>query len=84
MKEDFISTAQLAHLLGVSRITIFNRIKQGKITALKVGRNFVIRKKDVSELTIAPLKRQEKEEITRAVKKTVREYGEVLRLLGKE
>src|SRR3989344_7363602 len=48
-EKDFYTTAELAELLGVSRIAVFKRIKSGSIKATKVGRNFVIFKKDVGE-----------------------------------
>lgn len=81
----FISTTELAQILKVSRVTIFNRIKKGEIPAKKIGRNFIIDKKNLpSELLNEPLKESGKEEIQAAVKKTVAEYGETLRLLGKE
>ena len=47
MKANFVSTAEAAKILGVSRITVFNKIKTNKIPAIKIGRNFVIRKDDV-------------------------------------
>ncbi len=83
-EKQFISTTELAHKLGVSRVTIFNRIKQGKIPAQKVGRNFVIRVEDVPEIGGKQLGVLNKQVIEGAVKKTVDEYGETLRLLGKE
>lgn len=51
-KKDFYTTAELAELLGISRIAVFNKIKNGDINAQKMGRNFVIFKKniDVEEL----------------------------------
>lgn len=80
----FISSTELAKLLGVSRVTIFNRIKKGIIKAKKIGRNFVIDTRDISELHDEKLREDDKQQIQKAVKKTVAEYGETLRLLGKE
>ena len=80
----FYSTSELAKLLGVSRVTIFNRIKKGDIKALKVGRNFVIAKESVASLFGGELSSSNKAELNRAVRKTVAEYGETLRLLGNE
>lgn len=42
LKKEYLSTAELANLLGVSRIAVFKKIKLGKIKAFKIGRNFVI------------------------------------------
>lgn len=42
---DYISTAQAADMMGVSRVTVFNMIKDGRIKqAIKVGRNYIIHK----------------------------------------
>lgn len=40
MSEEFYSTTAIAEALGVSRITIFRYIKDGKLKAKKYGRNY--------------------------------------------
>ncbi len=50
--KEFYTTKELAELLGVSRIAIFNRIKNGNIKAQKMGRNFVIFKKDIGDIDV--------------------------------
>lgn len=40
--EQYISIPDYARQLGVSRITVYNRVKSGQIPAKKVGRNYVI------------------------------------------
>ncbi len=50
--KDFYSTAELAEVLGISRIAVFKRIKSGSIKAQKMGRNFVIFKKDIGSLEV--------------------------------
>ncbi|MFH1225908.1 MAG: helix-turn-helix domain-containing protein [bacterium] len=83
-----ISVAELAKMLGISRIAVFKRIKKGQIPAERIGRSYVISINDVNEITqgIGPkiLTKEKKEVIEKAVKKTVKEYGETLKLLGKE
>ena len=40
---DYISTIEAAEKMGVSRVTVFNMIKDGRIKrAVKVGRNYII------------------------------------------
>lgn len=78
----FISTIELAKILGISRIAVYKKIKKGEIKAIKVGRNFVIDKKDLGNILGKELTEKEKKEIEKAVKKVVKEYGETLRLLG--
>lgn len=78
----FLSTTELAKILGISRVAVWKKIKKGEIKAIKVGRNFVIDKRDLGGILNKELSKKEKLEIERAVKKTVKEYGETLRLLG--
>ncbi|OGZ34063.1 MAG: hypothetical protein A2174_03025 [Candidatus Portnoybacteria bacterium RBG_13_41_18] len=84
MNKVFLSTTEVAKLLGISRIAVFKKIKSGKIKAQKAGRNFVIDKNDLPFLLGKSLGKAKKEEIDKAVAKTVSEYGETLKLLGKE
>ena len=80
--KQYISTTKAAEKLGVSRITVFNRIKSGQISAKKVGRNYIIEKKDILGGRDAELTEAEKAVINKAVDKTVREYDETLKLLA--
>ena len=50
--KEFYTTKELAELLGISRVAVFNRIKKGYIKAQKMGRNFFIFKKDIGDLDI--------------------------------
>lgn len=84
MDKEFLSTSEVAKLLGISRIAVFKKIKSGGIKARKMGRNFVVKKKDLPDVLGAVLRETQKQEIEKAVRKTVKEYGETLRLLGKE
>lgn len=83
-KEKFITVPELAKLLGVSRITIYNRVKKGQISAMKVGKTYVITDETVANILGKKVTGKEKQQIDAAVRKTVREYGEVLKKLGKE
>ena len=84
MAKRYLTTTELGKLLGVSRITIFKKIKAGEIKAQRVGRNFIISKEDLPEIMSGSLTRENKNLIKEAVRKTVAEYGETLKLLGKE
>lgn len=81
-KKSFLSTTDLAKLLGISRIAVFKKIKKGEIKAEKIGRNFAINTKDVGEIWGRFLTKKQKNELDSAVDKTIQEYGETLRLLG--
>lgn len=84
----YISVAELAKKLGISRIAVFKRIQKGQINAEKVGRSYVISMDDVDNITGVNkhknLTDDQKKDIKKAVKKIVKEYGETLRLLGQE
>ncbi|MBM3257811.1 MAG: helix-turn-helix domain-containing protein [Candidatus Nealsonbacteria bacterium] len=80
--KDFISTTELAKMLGISHVAVYKKIKSGKIKAMKIGHNFVIYKKELGEILERGLTKKQKIEIEKAVKKTVKEYGETLKLLG--
>lgn len=83
-EREYISIPQLAKFLGLSRITVFNKVKKGEIKAVKIGRNYAINKKYLDMILGKVLKMSQKKEIERAVKKTVAEYGETLKLLGRD
>lgn len=81
--KEFLSTAELAKILGISRIAVFKKIKKGEIKATKIGRNFIISKSVLEDFVGKQPTKSEIEEIDRAVEKTVKEYGETLKMLGK-
>lgn len=80
----FLSTTQAARLLGVSRIAVFKKVKQGKIRATRIGRNYMIRAEDLPGFSNAALTSRAKRLLDTAVDRAVKEYGETLRLLGQE
>ncbi len=84
MDNNLLSTAEAAKLLGVTRIAIFKKIKSGEITAQKIGRNFVIQKEDLPDVLRQVLRQDKKREIEESVRKTIKDYGQTLKLLGKE
>ena len=81
MENKLISSTELAKILGISRVAVFKRIKAGQIKAVKVGRNYVIDKDDLGGILNDDLTRKDKEMISKAVKRTIKEYGETLELL---
>lgn len=47
MEKDFFTINELADVLKISRISIFKRVRQGSIKGQKMGRNYIIFKKDI-------------------------------------
>ncbi len=85
MKEkEYITIPQLAEILGLSRIAVYKKVKKGEIEAVRIGRNYAVPKKYISGILGKELSDKGKEEINRAVRKTIQDYGEVLKQLGEE
>ncbi|MGE0267764.1 MAG: excisionase family DNA-binding protein [Candidatus Omnitrophota bacterium] len=53
--EEFVSVIEAAEILGVHRMTVFEKIKKGQIKALRVGRHYVIEKKQIIQSKETPL-----------------------------
>ncbi len=82
IKNNLVSSSKVAALLGMSRVTIFRKIKSGEIKAIKIGRNYAIPLDQFSNWT--ELTDERKKKIEQIVKRAVDEYGETFRLLGRE
>ncbi len=54
---NYISSTEAAKILKVSSVTIFNMIQDGRIKAIKVGRNYIIDKTLLQENFIADYKK---------------------------
>ncbi len=53
----YISTTQAAKILHVTPVTVFNMIRDGRIQATKVGRNYIIDRSTLQENFIRDLKK---------------------------
>lgn len=84
VKGNPITIPQLAKLLGVSRIAIYKKVKKGQIPAKKAGKIYIISDSVVADILGKKLSLQKKKLIDAAVGKTVKQYREVLKRLGKE
>ncbi len=83
-KKKYVSIEQLSRFLGISRIAVYKKVKKGQIKAIRIGRSYAIPARYITEVFGKELSPKEKKEIDMAVKKTVAEYGEVMKLLAKE
>ncbi len=61
--KEFYSTGEVARLLKISRIAVFNKIKGGKLPAIKVGKNYVIRREDLAAIFGEAILREEPEAV---------------------
>lgn len=82
--KEYITILELARALGLSRIAVFKKVKSGRIKAIKIGRNYAVPKASLDATLGKALKDEDKKEIEAAVKKTVSEYGQILKMLGRE
>lgn len=86
--KEYLSIAQVAKIMRISRTAVYKKVKKGEIEAIRIGKIFAIPKEYIQErfkkIKGHPLKEEEKSRIEKAVKKTIREYGEVLKRLGAE
>lgn len=83
-KSGYITIPQLARILGISRIAVYKKVKKGQIKAIRIGRTFAIPQKQIASILGKAMSKQDKKQIDDAIKKTIKEYGETLRLLGRE
>jgi excisionase family DNA binding protein len=84
MEKEFYSTNEVAKIVGLSRQAIFKKIKAGKIKANKIGKSFIIPRTELPKILDRTVSDKSKNEISVIIKRLVNEYGETLRLLGKE
>jgi len=84
MIKEHYSTTEVANIFRVSRITVFNWIKTGKIKAVKVGRNFIVPHSSIVEKLGKTLGTEKKIEIEKSIDRAIKDYEQTFRQLGKE
>lgn len=82
--DNFLTVKQLADILGISRIAVYNKIKRGQLVAKMIGKTFFISKDQLTGIINSNLSEEEKIKIKKGVNKVVRDYGDTLKMLGKE
>ena len=83
-KGKYISIADAATILGISRIAVYKQVKNGDIKSIKIGKAYGIPFSALNEIRGGTIDKAKKHQIERAVKKVFKEYGELLIRLGKE
>ncbi|HEY4505340.1 MAG TPA: helix-turn-helix domain-containing protein [Candidatus Paceibacterota bacterium] len=84
MNKKMYSTQEVANILKLSRVEIFRKIKNGKLKAEKVGRNYVIAQDDLLEALGKIVGASKKLRIESAVKRAMKEYGKTFKKLSEE
>jgi len=83
-EKTYYSLAEVAKIMGISRIAVFQKVKKGDLEAVRIGRSWAVPAKALDSVLGRILRPAEKITIEAAVRKVVIEYGEVLERLGKE
>lgn len=83
-KNEYLTIPQLAKMLGISRIAVYRKVKKGQIKAQKIGRSYAISSSVVGSTRGKSLSARNKRVIDEAVRRTVKDFGEALRMLGRE
>ena len=84
MKKEYYSTIEVANILKVSRKTVFQWARDGKIKAMKVGKNYVIPHSAILEKLGKTLGPDKKAEIEKAIDRALKDYEKTFKMLGKE
>lgn len=82
MDKTFYSISEVAKILGISRVAVLKKVKNGQIPAQRIGRIFAIPKETISEILGQTLSAQSKQEIDKAVGKAIKDYKETFKMLG--
>ncbi|MBU1092251.1 helix-turn-helix domain-containing protein [Patescibacteria group bacterium] len=81
----WLSTSEVAKIVGVNRVTVFRWVRDGHIAADKVGKTYLISREALdSYLGKENLTETRKQEIDQNVDLIFKEYGQALKLLGDE
>lgn len=83
-KKDYYTIPELAKEIGLSRIAVYKQVRQGKIKAIRISRFWVIPKSEIENILGTVLTKEQKNIINAGIDKTIKEYGQALKLLGAE
>jgi len=84
MTKEYYSTIEAANILRVSRKTVFQWARDGRIKAIKVGKNYAIPHSAILEKLGKTLGADKKAEIEDAINKALKDYEGTFRMLGQE
>ncbi len=78
---EYYSIPEYAKIMNISRIAVYKQVKKKFINAKKIGRNYAI---PASYVTGKELTNEQKHVVDTVVDKTIKEYGNTLKMLGNE
>lgn len=83
-EKKYLTIPEVAKILGISRIAVYKKVRNGQMKAVKIGRNYAVASELVTGGADKKISGRDIDTTERAVKRTVAEYGEALKLLGQE
>lgn len=83
-EKKYLSVSDMAKLLNISRQAVWKKIQNQEIQAEKIGRSYIIPASSVVGVMDGKLSEALKRKIEQGLSRALKEYGETLRLLGKE
>ena len=83
-KKTHYTVKEIAEILGISRIAVFNKIKNKQIRATMVGKTYIVDTNELRGVFANELDDKQKKVIEESVARFVKEYGQTLKLLGQE
>jgi excisionase family DNA binding protein len=83
-QKDFFTIPEVAKLIGLSRIAVYKQVKAGQIKAMRVGKIYLIRDRDLAQVLGKKLTPDDIRSIEKSVNKGIRRYGEVFKWLAHE
>ena len=87
MTKRYLSTSEVAELLGISRVAVLKQIKTGRLKAIRIGRNYAI---DIcvlgakTNIVIEAKSGEDEVQIEQAMDRVLKEYSVALKRLGNE
>lgn len=82
--KSYLSVSEAGPMLGISKTAVYKLIRNGEIGAIRIGKIYAISRASLAAMIGENPNSAEKKRIRYAVKKVVKEYGELLRKLGNE
>ncbi|TSC93637.1 MAG: hypothetical protein CEN91_174 [Candidatus Berkelbacteria bacterium Licking1014_85] len=80
---NYITIPELAKIMNLSRSQVFRKVQAGQISAEKIGNVYFVNR-EIADSVSGKLAQNDQENITKAVEKTIKDYGEVIKQLGDE
>lgn len=82
--KNYFSVQETADLLHISRQAVLKKINSHQLKAERVGRNFIVQSEEVKDFLAIELTEKVKRQIEDGVAEVIKQYGEVLKKLGRE